>query len=74
MDTNELHGHAVARAVLEVLRQACAQGVEPDPAASAALAAAGKTLRLALGPKVAAGILRAVADETEADRDPLRAN
>lgn len=56
---------ALTRSIMD---QLVARGVDPAHIALALLALGSKTLRHELGPDVAAAIVRAMADEAEADR------
>ncbi|MFT3972003.1 MAG: hypothetical protein QM699_00555 [Amaricoccus sp.] len=64
-------GLAIRDVVVSIVRQSIEQGVELNLAAAVVLGVGAKGLRLALGPAEAARIVRAMADQVEADVEPM---
>ena len=58
----------VGALVRSIMNQLCERGVEPAHIALALLGLGAKTLCAEFGPDVAAAVVRAMADEVEADR------
>ena len=58
----------VGALVCSIMGQLCDRGVDPTNIALALLGLAAKTLGHELGPDMAAAVVRAMADEAEADR------